>query len=258
MYSIRKIYRAAALLFAFFVLLSIKTQAQPDFTTLYTNPDTGYRLFISDSQNLLTEKEEQDLIEEMKPVTAYGNVGFDSAFPQGLSWRGYLEQYYIPYFNEDSTLFLIDMYNREIVLYSSGAVEKTVTKSHADSIMDNVYRYASKGQYYECARNAFRQELTVLNGGRIAEPMKWISAALLSLILALIANYLFIRFSTRNSRADEDVILAAIAAAAVITAAPVVVTHRERIESDSGSGGGGFGGGGGGGGLGGSGGSHSF
>ena len=256
----RHVLRLTAVCLLGILLLSLTVfGAEPDRTALYTNEETGYIAFLSDSQDLLSAEEEAKLLEEMKPITAYGNVGFDSAYPSGRTWRSYLETYYIDYFNQDSTLFLIDMYNREIVLYSSGAIENTISKSKADSITDNVYSYASDGDYYRCASKAFSQELTVLSGGRIAEPMKWISAVLLSLILALLINYLIIRFTTSNEVATEDVILAAAAAAAAITAAPIVVTKREKIKSDSGGGGGGgsFGGGGGGG-LGGSGGSHRF
>ena len=248
-----------ALMLAFLVVLTGRQAAAKELEALYQNPETGYAVYISDSQDLLSEEEEEVLLQDMIPVTAYGNAAFDSAYPSGLSPRGYAEQEYSGYFKESGTLFLIDMYNREIWLYSSGAVENIVTPSYANSITDNIYRYASNGQYYRCASEAFRQELVLLDGGKITQPMRKISAALLALILALLINYLFIRFTTKNYKAREDALIAAIAVAAAISAAPIVVTSRKKIEKSGGGGGGSFGGGGGGGGGGGfSGGGHKF
>ena len=39
-----------------------------------TNNETGYKALVIDEDLLLTEQERIDLIEDMKPLTAYGNV----------------------------------------------------------------------------------------------------------------------------------------------------------------------------------------
>ena len=44
--------------------------------TRYTNPDTNYQIVIIDDLDLLTDEEEKMLVEDMKPVTAYGNAAF--------------------------------------------------------------------------------------------------------------------------------------------------------------------------------------
>ena len=139
----------------------------PDFTALYQNPETGYEVYITDGEDLLTDEQEQQLLQDMIPVTEYGNCAFETAWVSGTDSYSYVKSNYTEYFRESGTLFLIDMGNRQIKLYSSKDVEKTVTPSYADSITDNIYTYASRGDYYTCAQKAFAQEYTLLRGGRI-------------------------------------------------------------------------------------------
>ncbi|MGN0375191.1 MAG: hypothetical protein ACI4EN_06780, partial [Butyrivibrio sp.] len=44
----------------------------------YSNPSTGYEVIIDDGADLLTSSEEAKLLEDMKPITQYGNVAFIS------------------------------------------------------------------------------------------------------------------------------------------------------------------------------------
>ncbi len=226
-----------------------------DAAPLYVNEETGYEVYLVDAEDLLTEQEEEQLVSVMEPITAYGNVAFESRQVKGQSSYSYVEDHYTGYFGESGTLFLIDMGNRRIQLYSSGKIEKRITPSYADSITDNVYQYATDGDYYTCAQKVFTQEYTLLRGGRIAQPMKYISCALLALILALLINYFVVRRKSKNTKTPQEKIMEAVATAALVGSAASVVTSRERhTSSDSG----GFGGGGGGGGGGFSGGGHSF
>ena len=225
-----------------------------DSVSLYTNPDTGYDVYIIDTEDLLTGEEESSLLETMIPITEYGSCTFDSHDVTDMSSYEYVREEYTEYFEDSATLFLIDMGNREIKLYSSGQVEKTVTPSYANSIADNVYNYATDGDYYTCAEKTFTQEYTLLRGGRIAQPMKYISCGLLAIILAVLVNYFIVRFLSRTARTPQEKVMEAVAATTLVGSAASVVTKRERISSGSSSSGGG--GGGGGGGF--SGGGHSF
>ncbi len=229
-------------------------------SSLYTNPDTGYEIFLSDEADLLTDQEEVQLTEYMEPITQYGNCAFDSVYVRSGSSYSYAEQYYGDYFEESGTLFLIDMGNREIHLYSSGEIEKTVTASYANSITDNIYTYASDGDYYQCAQKAFTQELTLLQGGRIAQPMKYISCAFLALIIAFLINYFIVRAKAKNKKSPQYEIMKAVAVSAAVGGATTAVTKVVRHSSGGGGGFGGRGGssftGGGGGGF--SGGGHKF
>lgn len=96
---------------------------------------------------------------------------------------------------------MIDMDNRNIWIHSNGAIYRTITKSYADTITDNVYTYASAQDYYGCASEAYTQMATLLAGRRIAQPMKYISNALLALIIALLINYFVVRaFPVQRNR----------------------------------------------------------
>lgn len=229
---------------------------------LYTNPETGYIVILEDDADLLTDEEESLLAEEMKAITAWGNVGFKSIDYNSTTAANYLESYYREQFGYKSgTIFLIDMDNRKIWFKNDGQISKVITNSYSDTITDNVYRYATEGDYYECAQKAYRQVSTLLSGNHIAQPMKYISNALLAIILALLLNYFIMRRMAKNN----------------------LPTHRERLRnmnyhynltntradyinttkiydpvSSSSGGSSGGGGGGGGGGSSGSGGGHSF
>ena len=48
---------------------------------LYTNPDTGYSVYIRDDADLLSDEEEAKLAEDMKPVTEFGNAVFTPHIP---------------------------------------------------------------------------------------------------------------------------------------------------------------------------------
>ncbi|MBQ9613306.1 MAG: TPM domain-containing protein [Lachnospiraceae bacterium] len=243
-------------------LFSMKAQAAEisGMTGLYTNPETGYCVFINDEEDLLSANEEALLLKDMMPVTEYGHAVFVSASPSGQSSQSYANSTYWDISKDSSALFLIDMYNREIWMFSSGRIEERIAP-YANDITDNIYRYASRGNYYSCASEAFYQAQVLLDGGRIAQPMKIISAVLLALILALMINYFIVRATSRNIKSTEARLMEAVAATAVVSAAAVTVTKRVRHEVSSGGGGGfsggGFsGGGGGGGGF--SGGGHKF
>ena len=199
----------------FFVLLSLSAgsfyslhaYAAPD-GYVYTNPETGYSVYISDRQNLLTGSQEIALIEDMKPVTEYGNAGFISSYNTVDSISSFSRELYTEVFgSENGSLFVIDMGLRQIYLCNGGEYRRLITTAYSKTITDNVYKYARDGEYYVCASNVFRQVTTVLQGGRIAQPMRYISAALLALTLSLTINYLIVLFYTSASKATEEEII---------------------------------------------------
>ena len=164
-------------------------------------------------------------------------------------------------FGTDSgTLFVIDMDQRNIWIHSDGAVYEVITTAYANTITDNVYRYASKGDYYGCASEAFRQIHELLRGRRIAQPMKYISNALLALILALLVNYGLVIGFTRLRKPKKEEILASIHRRFDYRNLHAVYTHQTKIYDpvSGGSSGGGSSSGGGGGSSSGGGGGHSF
>ena len=161
--------------------------ASSDNSVRYTNPDTGYEVRILDDDDLLTDAQEASLIEDMMPITEYGHIVFWSTdeyasdeIDQAKQKRASL------YGNESSGIFVINMASRFVVFQSDGRINSTVNASYARSITDNVSIYASTGDYYKCASEGFSQIDTLLQGNRIAEPMKYISYTVIALMFAFV------------------------------------------------------------------------
>ena len=228
----------------------------------YTNTETGYRAVVEDDAFLLTEEEAGKLILVMQEITAYGNAAFKTIDENFTDAESYARDYYQSRFGTDSgTLFLIDMDNRNIWIHSDGAVYKIITTAYANTITDNVYRYASNEDYFDCANEAFGQILSLLKGQKIAQPMKYISNGLLAAILALLLNFGLVSFFSRLKKPGKK---ENIPRRFSYTRPTAVFTHKTRVydpvssESGGRSGGSGSGGGGGGGSRSGGGGGHSF
>ncbi len=231
--------------------------------TVYTDPGTGFSVVIEDDEDILTDAEEKLLLQEMRPVTEYGNAAFVSTTAYE-STGSYARKKYAELFGEASgTLFVVDFGSRNIWIHSNGTVYKTITKAYANTITDNVYLYASRGEYYRCAAEVFRQEYTLLEGGRIARPMKHITNALIALITALLGNFLFLSTTRKQQKPDEETVTPAQAVFVAASGTAVLLKTKKRTKpSESsysgGSSHGGSSGGGGGGGSSGGGGGHRF
>ena len=227
---------------------------------LYENPDTGHQLYLSDEANLLTESERLMLVEQMKPITEYGEVAFATGYGYNTSAAQFALEIYDQQFGTKSgTIFLIDMENRMIYIYSEGDMYRTITTGYANIITDNAYKYASDGDYFQCAATVFDQELTLLQGRRIAQPMKYICNAFLALILAVLVNYLIVRVFSNAHRPSDEELLSGIFYVQKDEGARMEFVNETKTYSPQSSGGGSHGGGhGGGGGHSGGGGGHGF
>ena len=221
------------------------------------NSATGYSTFIADEKDLLTAEEEEALLQDMYAVTEYGNAAMLTADAGGMDTDDFARRAYKDIFGEgvSGTMFLIDMGNRNLWIHSDGAVYKTITKSWANSICDNIYKSASRGDYYGCATEAFRQISAVLAGEKVARPMKLITGALLSLLLSCILNYFLIAFTIRVKAPEGEELAGTVIGAVAVTAAANSIIRTNRVydppsSSSGGSGGGGGGSSGGGGGHG--------
>ena len=179
----------------------------------YTNPDTGYYVLIEDDANLLTDAEETKLANRMKSITQYGNAVFKSIDNNpSYSTSSYAHDYYDDIMrNASGAVFLIDMDYRELYLEMDGDIYKKLRGGYANTITDNTYSYASKGQYFLCADTAFDQVYNVLEGNRIAQPMKYTCAALLALLVAFVFNFGIInRASKLKSASNRDLLESAL------------------------------------------------
>lgn len=224
------------------------------------NEETGYEIYMDDWAELLTPSEEDDLRKAMEPITTYGNVAFISIdYNPNSSVEKYAENYGYQHFGNDSyTLFVIDMDYRKICVYSDGEIYNIVSNAYATTITDNVYTYASDEEYFECAYYAYEQINTLLEGKSISQPMKYISNALLAIVIALLINYFVVMFFSRSKKARDEQLLNGIFTKVEIKNPTIDFVNQTRKYSPQSSGSGGGGRSSGGGGGGGGGGSHSF
>ena len=235
---------------------------------LLQNPATGYYVTVEDAADLLTDEEEKMLLTELLPMTEYGNACTATGYSDdGQSTYDFAADCYEALFGKNTksgTMFMIDMENREIYIYSDGENLRNIDKGYAYVITDNVYKYASRGEYHRCILEAYSQIRDVLEGRKIAQPMKYASNALLALALAMILNYVILRLTGSAKTPSDQKILDSIVFTSAVAAPMAVFTGTSKVYSppsrSSGGGGGGWsgGGGGGGGGHSGGGGGHRF
>jgi len=174
----------------------------------YKNLDTNYSLWIEDDASLLSETDIDRLVSDMMPLTEYGNIGFKSITDNNISTEKFAHDHYFnKYGTANGSLFLVDMYNRMIYIYSDGENFKIITKSKADIITDNIYTYASKGDYYLCASKAYSQMNTLFAGDKIMEPMRYISNALIAVVGGFLINFIIVLVNSKIKSAKAEEIL---------------------------------------------------
>ena len=226
--------------------------------------DAGsYKIVIDDMADLLTEEEEEKLIDDMRPMTEYGNAIFVSVNVNNYSADSFARSYYHDnYGTNNGSLFLVDMDNREIYIFSDGYNYNVITNSKAYIITDNIYRYASNEEYYDCASVAFSQMSTLLSGGKILEPMRHISNGFVAIVVSFFTTFLIVLGSSGIKKAKYNEIInnSEVSFSATNVTGVKTGTHRvySPVSESSGGGSSGGGGGGGGGGSSGGGGGHSF
>ena len=230
-----------------------------------TNEETGYIAVIDDSASLLDPAEYSNVMSTMMGITEYCNTGLYTCNDGSREYVGDKAKTWANRtFTGHCTLFVIDMTTRQLMVWSSDDMRKTITQTKSNIIVDNVYTYASDKQYARCAETTFNQLLRVLRGEKVTGPMKYISNGLLALVVALLLAYLFI--SARHEQEVKVSIPEIITATAGVGAAIAAKKLSRKVHHSSGSsggshgdfgGGGGFGGGSGGG-FSGGGSSHGF
>lgn len=252
------------LLFVLFIFLFVSNVYAEEIETESTN--SMYKIVLEDDADLFTEDEEIKLKDQMTSLTEFGNIAVKTINENeyGLT-DTYASNYYHQTFNQESgTLLLIDMKYRNIYIFSDGNNYLVITKEKAYIITDNIYKYATSGNYYECAKEALTEINTLLEGGKILEPMRYISNSILSLTISAFLTFGLGIFLTKIKVPSNKNLLKNCNIDFVVNRIEIVKTGSHSVyspRSDSSSSSGGFSGGGGGGGGGGSsggGGGHSF
>ena len=209
-------------------------------------------LLIADDAHLLSEEEKARLIEDYSAITEYMGAAFVSTDYSPGSTSSFAEECAIRYYrNDPAVLFLIDMDDREIYVYANGTAQKTISKADARAITDNIYKSASRGDYYECADGAFRQIYAKCTGQKLARPVKHITNALIAVLVGILINYLITAYSRipKAERRTKGEIKASVSSkmahmpGIALGAAIVLSSAKHYKSSSSGSGGGGGGGG---------------
>ncbi len=256
--KIRRLFRImpAMILMMGLCSMSIAVYAA-DWTVSYTSDSTGYQVVLEDRQNLFDDSGETEIIEEAKQITNYANILVltDSTdYYQTNAENSLIEAFGS---SEDSVIFYIDMNpgDRHIYIYSLNGAYKLLTSGKAYTITDTTYKYASRGEYEECAIASLEQICTVLQNGHIPQPMKWIGCLMIALALSSVIMFFILqRVIGKN---DEIELQPLHNLRTNGTEINYIITHTDRHYSPRSSGSSG-GGGGGGGGSSGGGGGHSF
>ncbi len=133
--------------------------AQEIYTRTYTNRNTNYTALIKDEADLLSKNEEVYLLNGLLPITKYGNVSFYTTDKNlGISTGELAQMKYDEFFGSNSSgiIFVIDMNQRWIWIYSNEDMYQTLTSEYIQSVTDKIYKLASDGDFYLCAAEAFR------------------------------------------------------------------------------------------------------
>lgn len=214
------------------------------------------RVFLMDDQaGLLTKEERSQLQSSFSQLTDYANVAFVTTDRVSGSTASYAKSYVNSHFDSGAAIvFVIDLDHRQLYIYSNARALDMVSAADARAITDNIYTYATRGDYYACADAGLSQILTRCQGGRIARPVKHITNALIAVAAGILLNFVLAVFS-RSGFSERRATATEMREMAVLPdyelGEPVLLkTEKHYHSSDSGGGSGGGGGGGGGGGHG--------
>ncbi len=258
----------SAICLALSVMLIFTIPAKADAYVWYES-DEGYEVLIDDEEDILTDSEEQKLAGLMKELTEYGNVVFYSTSGPGVRDESDADSdadsYYKNYYgNQNGVIFVIDFDNyfqdrdNELCmlwLNKYGEMNRRISNSQVDSIMDNTYntvaRYNDR-DWYGYAEQTFQQLIDFYNTGKISEPMKWITNIFLAIVLAFMISFAMVSYAIRSKKPKDSEVLSGLYQHFQLLGANMILTNTTKVyDPPSSSGGGGGHGGGGGGGHGG-------
>ncbi|MDO5436275.1 MAG: TPM domain-containing protein [Clostridia bacterium] len=226
-------------------------------------PVSQYSIIFDDAAGLIDSSREAEVRAAMEAASVYGNILFVTVNDNSYTRVEKKAQDYVMRTFGDRvscSIFMIDMTTRQLTLQNTGELKRMISSGDSDTIMDNVYRYASAGNYAGCAVKVFSQVESLARGAGIARPMKYISNALIAVLGGVMIMYIVLIAARAGKRKkDLNTLLATVVATGVSTGVTSKLVRTVNLSSSSsggGHGGGGFSGGGGGGGF--SGGSHGF
>ena len=174
-----------------------------------TNNSTGYEYILDDSADFIDDAMEDNLISKLKDTTKYCNVAVvtTTSHPYA-STETFAVKTFENYFGNGSNgvIFVIDRDLNEIYLASEGSTQRTISNSKCDSICDNTYIYATSSHdydYYTCCMETIDQVNTVLSGGRISQPLRYISSIFIALAVGIIFCFMYAIALSRGRKAKN-------------------------------------------------------
>ena len=195
-------------------------------------------IFIGDNAELLSDQEEQELESYLSTLKAdYKYVVItDASGENGDDADSRLAYYYDNTFSryDDGIAFIIDMYSREIYIEAFGDIQGRIKDSDSYDITDNVYTYASRGDYYTCIRKAFKQADTLVNQGFILRPMRYIVSLLLAIVIGFLFAFYMAMLERSKSKYKDGTAQILMTGAAIAATAAVYDTRKIRKSSDDG------------------------
>ena len=181
----------------------------PNFGTItengltWRNSKTGFRVVIEDDIDLLSSAEERQLLDDMIPLTEYGNAAFWSTRENASGGLAQAEAKRRELFDlESAAILVINMNLREVSIQSCGRLNDVITASRAGSITDSIREPFTRGQYYTASAMAFSQMDRLLRGERIAQPLKLLSSLCISLMIGLMLTFRFV-FRSAGGRSGD-------------------------------------------------------
>ena len=246
----------AVLAFVLIVISPLSVKADKYGEYVKTNGTTQSEARVLDDAGLFKSSEAKAILEEAYNITDYADMYVVTVPKNGNSYGStesatdrYCDEVYKTVSGANNcVIFCIDMDTRYLLVYSKGQIESDLSGSKADTITDNVYSYASDGDYYGCSLKAIEQIGKVLAGMHIAQPMKVASNLFIAFVVGFVIMYLIAlgKSKVRKTSDSEMLKFAAIRFAANNPKDIITGTTKTYCPRSSGGGGGRGGGGGGG------------
>lgn len=168
-----------------------------------TNEESGYRYVLDDDAGFIEDNKE--ILNRMKEITQYCNVAVVTTTSHSYrSTESYAVATFESYFGDgaDGVVFVIDRDLNEIYLASEGSTRRILSNAKCRTICDNTYIYATEGHNYDydtCCKETLTQVNTLLLGGHITQPMRYISSIFIALAIGMILCFLYV-FKVSKSR----------------------------------------------------------
>ena len=200
------------ILLSFSVSVYAKTDYIKAQAPCYTNEATGYKVYIDDYADYLSPDEEVMLIEDMKPITEYGNVAFLSYTDSTKGALGRIGSDTLSYYLNNQGSFdsgvVFSVNPSDIYIYSEGAMYKIIDKKYAYTITDNIYKEAKDDNMYNCSVHCYSLIKKVLEGQRIAQPMKYTCNILLGLMFSILFSFVYVHRKSLVSQTGAEELIA--------------------------------------------------